>query len=444
LRGLFVVGVACAALLAPGPGRAADRSACERDVAFALPELEQKCRSLLSDKGIDWKKVSTEITAAAKKAKGDSEHLRVLLELVARLRDGHAEVRPTVKGKGIELPADLKAERGGLGIFLCRIDGKLCVKNAFGDAEKAGVRPGMRLVAVDGSPAEKWLAARIDELRDVGCFSTDQQAFFCACHQGLAFPRGTRVALELADASGRTLKRTLTCARGNPIPWGPLAIPDDAKGDKDVQWWKTPDGFGVIHLRRCPDDLPDRVEKALAALGHVPGLILDFRGNGGGGFDHDALMGRFVPEGKTLSFGKTYRSAGKVQYGGPVVVIVDATVRSAGETASGIFKEDGRAYVIGESATAGMSSNKETLELPSGLFQLYFSVASNKGRFNGGKGIEGIGVPPHELVSYSQKDLSAGVDTLLARAQAILAAFPKDREYARAKIPYDPKDFGWN
>ena len=239
------------------------------------------------------------------------------------------------------------------------------------------------------------------------------------------------------------MKRTLTCAKTRQVPWGPLALPEKAEGDSDVQWWKTPRGFGVIHLRRSPGDLPERVEKGLAALGHVPGLILDFRGNSGGGFDHDALMGRFVPAGKTLAFGKRYASAGAVQYGGPVVVIVDATVRSAGETGSGIFKEDGRAYLIGESATAGMSSSKETLDLPSGLFQLYFSVASNKGRFNDGKGIEGIGVAPHELVSYDAKDLAGGVDTLLARAEAILAAFPKDPRYARAKIPYDPRDFGW-
>jgi len=33
-------------------------------------------------------------------------------------------------------------------------------------------------------------------------------------------------------------------------------------------------------------------------------------------------------------------------------------VRSAGETGSGIFKEDGRAYMIGESATAGMSTRR--------------------------------------------------------------------------------------
>jgi carboxyl-terminal processing protease len=49
-----------------------------------------------------------------------------------------------------------------------------------------------------------------------------------------------------------------------------------------------------------------------------------------------------------------------------------------------MFKEDGRAYMIGESPTAGMSAQKEVIELPSRLFALYVAVRSNKQRFNGG------------------------------------------------------------
>ena len=148
-------------------------------------------------------------------------------------------------------------------------------------------------------------------------------------------------------------------------------------------------------------------------------------------------MGRFVPKGKTIRFGKSYQSSGTKPYGGPMIVIIDATVRSAGETAAGIFKEDGRAYMIGESPTAGMSSSKKTIELPSRLFSLYVSVYSNKKRFQQGKGIEGIGVIPHEIVSYRAKDLARGIDTLIARAEVLLEKFPQ------AKVAYNPARFGW-
>jgi hypothetical protein len=96
-----------------------------------------------------------------------------------------------------------------------------------------------------------------------------------------------------------------------------------------------------------------------------------------------------------------------------------------------MLKEDGRAYMIGDSATAGMSSSKTTLPLPSGLFSVYFSVRSNMGRFNGGRGIEGIGVPPHEVVAYDPDDLARGVDTQIRRAEVLLK-----RGLPVARVPY--------
>ena len=71
------------------------------------------------------------------------------------------------------------------------------------------------------------------------------------------------------------------------------------------------------------------------------------------------------------------------------------------------------------------------------LFALVVSVASNKGRFQGGRGIEGIGVVPHELVAFDPADLTAKRDTLIMRAEALLAAFPQ------GKVRYDPAKAGW-
>jgi hypothetical protein len=67
-----------------------------------------------------------------------------------------------------------------------------------------------------------------------------------------------------------------------------------------------------------------------------------------------------------------------------------------------------------------MSSSKTTLPVPSGLFAAYFSVASNMGRFNNGKGIEGIGILPHEIVNYDPKELAQGVDTQIRRTAELL------------------------
>ena len=426
-----------ALLLAATTLRAAGETVYEKDVGFAIDALGRQCKQLLDSKKIDWKKVEKEFTALAKQEKTDQDHLVVLTRLLARLQDGHCELRRGPKTKELKWPEDgpygVKGEPVGCGMFWCRVGKKLYVKNAWNAAEQVGLEAGSEVLTVDGQPAAKWLDARIAKLRDTISFSTDQQAFYFACHWGLAQPAGSRIELEVKEPDGKTKKRTISYSKGNPVPWGPAVFPKELAEAGDLRFGKLPSGMGYVHVRRCKEDLPARMDEALAKVGDAPGLVLDFRANGGGGFDHDAFLGRFVPQGETLSFGKTYASAGPSPYAGRIVVIVDAGVRSAGETGAGIFKEDGRAYMIGESPTAGMSADKTTIELPSGLFAMYVSVSSNKQRFNGGKGIEGIGVIPHEIVEYDPKDLAAGVDTLIRRADELLANFPAK------KVPYQAK-----
>ena len=400
--------------LAAGGGKPA-----AEDAAFALDQLEKKAGHFFRQKGIDWRKVRAEIGKAAAKADGNQAHYEVLVRLVARLRDGHAAVTPSEGVTGLQWPGP-KLEKGP-GLFFCTSGAKVFVKNAWGGAEGAGVAAGMEVLEVDDLPARKWLDRRIAEIADASSFSTAQQAEYFACHWGLAGEAGPTMKLKCRAPDGKTKQATLTRDSGGFVARGPAFMPPGLDTLGRQSYGKLPSGKGYIHLRDTPRDLPEQVDAMLGKLGEVPGIVLDFRANGGGAFDHEAFMGRFVAKGKSHNGdGVRYASAGERPFAGPVVVIVDAGVRSAGETASGIFKEDGRARMIGETATAGMSSSKETLELPSKLFSIYFSVASNKGRFNGGKGIEGIGVPPHEVVPYDPKDLAAGADTLLLRAESLL------------------------
>lgn len=415
----------------------ASQSVYEKDMRVATDEIAKSCAALIEQKKIPWQKIAKEFTDASKSTRSDAEHLWQLTRLLARLRDGHAQVRPLDKGRTIGFPPEKDVERTGPGLFLCRIGKKIYVKNAFADAAQAQIRPGSEVIAIDGVPAAKWLEGRMRELADIVSFSTDHQSFFFACHWGLADKIGTRRDFEIVDPTGKKDKRSVTYKKSSTVPNGPAYPPKDMTGSSDLGWAKLENSFGYIHVRRSPENLPDLLDAALADLGDVKGLVVDFRGNSGGGFDHDAFMGRFVPEGQTIAFGNRYKSAGKRPYGGPIVAIVDATVRSAGETAAGIIKEDGRGYLIGESPTAGMSSQKTTIDLPSGLFALWVSVSSNKARMNGGQGIEGHGIPPHEIVEYDPKDLARESDTLIRRAREILMKFPEKL------VPYRPADFGW-
>lgn len=227
-------------------------------------------------------------------------------------------------------------------------------------------------------------------------------------------------------------KKTVAFVRdGGPnfVPIGMVFPPKNVKSLGRQSYGQTAAGFGYIHLRDIPSNLPEQLDQMLEAIGKVPGLVLDLRANGGGGGDHAAMFGRFIGAGKTW---RNIPSAGKKPFDGPMVVIIDAGTRSAGETFGGMFKEDGRAWMIGDTPTAGMSSQKDKITVPSGLFAAYFSVRSNMGRFNGGRGLEGLGLTPHELVAYVPADLAQGVDTQIRRAEVLLQrGLPKD------KVPYE-------
>ena len=400
----------------------------EADFEFAIENIERECGALIRQKKIDWQAVRKELAPQAKKVSTDQQHLVLLTRLLARLQDGHARVTQTEKTKEVRWPDE--PARVGCGMFWCRSGKKILVKTVWNAAKDVGLEPGSQVISVDGKPVDAWLEARIAALRDFDSFSTAQHAFFRATHQGLAMPVGTRLELELKDPDGKSKKRTITYSKGSFAPWGPALMPEGLESTEDVNYGMLGKDTAYVHIRRCPETLPAQVDTALAKVGGAKWMVLDFRGNSGGGFDHEEFMGRFVPRDTVLHGQIEYPSRGERPFGGPIVVIVDGTVISAGETASGIFKEDGRAYMIGESPTAGMSSQKTTIELPSGLFGLYVSTHSNKARFNGGRGIEGIGVIPHETIALEAKDLARGVDTLIRRAREILAKFPRE------KVPY--------
>jgi len=385
------------------------------DIEFLLHEFETKAGALMKVKGIDWTAEAKEFRLAAAKTTTDEKHLQLVARLVGRLHDGHAGI---VKSK-VKWPDESKGRRfTGPRVALLAQPDRVLVRAAFKDAAEAGLHAGQEVTRLDGVPALEWLTQKSAWMRDRGQgFSTEQMALYSACHLGLADFEGTGITFEVKDANGelRSIERV---RNGGPnyAPIGPLFPPKDLKFIGRQSYGRS-HGFGYIHLRDVPENLPLQLQQMLATLGDMPGLILDMRANGGGGCDHEAVFGNFLAKGQRW---RGYSSKYEGGYTGPMVVIVDAGVRSAGETIAGMFKEDGRGYMIGESATAGMSSQKSEVTTPSGLFTIRFSVASNKGRFNGGRGIEGIGIPPHEIVLPTAQDLLNDKDTLIERAEQLL------------------------
>ncbi|HEY9173650.1 MAG TPA: S41 family peptidase [Verrucomicrobiae bacterium] len=419
-------------LIAPcGFGTETNQAVYARDVEFLLSELPQHAGHFFPSKGIDWRAVSHQFRAEVAGVSNDVQHVKLCQRLLARLKDGHARLTDLK----VQLPDESRNRRwAGPCVHLLVCGERVYVRQAFGPAAERGVKIGQEVARIDGLPAREWLARCAAEKSDDTGYSTAHQALYAACHWGLGDWAGTPITFELLD-SGRTNRVTLERSGGaNFVPVGPIFPPKDPKRLGRQSYGKTASGYGYIHLRDVPGNLPEQLDTMLEAIGDAPGLILDMRANGGGGCDHAAVFGRFVPANTNWA---RYPSAGKKPFAGPMVVIVDAGTRSAGETVAGMFKEDGRAYMIGDSPTAGTSSSKITLPVPSGLFAAYFSVRSNMGRFNSGRGIEGIGVPPNETVAYDPAELACGVDTQIRRAEELLK-----RGLPRDKVSFETKSSG--
>lgn len=409
--------VLVAAFLSMGSGA---ETKYTKDVAFLLDRCEQDARDLLNAKNVDWKAVRKEFEKSARDVKDDVEHVNLCTRLIARLRDGHAGFTKT----NVTMPDE--PPQYGVGLYLAEENGVVLVKSAFGPALASGVEAGFDVISIDGVKAVEWVTARAAKLSERIGFSTAHAARYAACHWSLAGAEGTKFEFVFDRGAKGKKSTTLICTKQGGLPRyvGSPFPPKNAQslGRRD-SYCTLESGFAYIALGECNADLPLELDTALGAIGSAPGLILDMRANNGGATDHDEVFGRFLLDGQHF---EQYVGRGKCHFPGPLVVIVDAGTRSTGETVSGMFKEDGRAYMIGTSATAGMSSSKKELTVPSGLFTVRISVGSNKSRFNKGAGIEGVGVPPHEIVAWDRKLVSAGIDPCVARAEELLkSGFPK-------------------
>jgi C-terminal processing protease CtpA/Prc len=411
---------ACLLLPALVPAANVAETKYEKDVAYLLDQFETEARDLLAAKKIDWKSVRKEFTAAASEVQDDVAHVKLCSRLLARLKDGHADFTKV----GVELPEE--PPQFGVGLSFAEQGTTVLVKNAFGPARASGIESGFAVVSIDGVKAHEWVTTQARELSDRTGFSTAHAARYAACHWSLAGPAGTKFELEFDRGTKGKKKVTLSCDKsggaprylGSPFP--PAGLTPLGKRDA---FGKLASGYAYVALGECAADLPSELDTALAKIGDAPGLILDMRANNGGGTDHEEVFGRFLAPGQKFA---QYAGRGAAHFTGPLVVIVDAGTRSTGETIAGMFKEDGRAYMIGDAPTAGMSATKREITPPSGLFTVRIAVGSNKQRFNGGAGIEGLGVPPHEVVKWDRKLLGEGVDPMLRRAEDLLkSGFPK-------------------
>ncbi len=217
---------------------------------------------------------------------------------------------------------------GGVGSLIRKKGDYVIFAQPYKDspADKAGLRIGDKILAIDGEDAKG--------------FTTEEVSKRMRGAPGTTF----RITVERL-LGGR--HETLTLRRER------IAIP----GVPYAGW--AAEGIGYIQhsdfTEGCYDDMRSAIDR-LRREGDLRGLVLDYRGNGGGILQEAVkILSMFVPKGtevvttKGRTEGKSFRTSSEpILPDLPLAVLVNGNTASAAEIVAGALQDLDRAVVIGQ------------------------------------------------------------------------------------------------
>jgi carboxyl-terminal processing protease len=271
------------------------------------------------------------------------------------------------------------------------------------------------------------------------------------------FPMGEQAQVEVVDAQNRRVKRTVDIARpkGKKLHFIEPRLVDARQLE---------DGIGYLKVTMFPDMLgvkvANEISKAVATLGSIDSLIIDLRGNTGGGLGALRLMS-FLTPGKipvgfaldrrrvtknletdklrfprfsripasskgswllALQFGPSMiakkpivlqtEGLGEQSFHGRATLLVDRHTASAAEMIVAFARENGLATIVGE-RTAGRLLSATSVKVGNG-----FRLALPTGAYYTWKGsvLEGTPIEPDHQIDFDWRESRVGRDPQLERA----------------------------
>ena len=360
-------------------------------------------------KGIDWDAVGEKFLPRAKEVKTDDEFGLLCIELVARLEDSHAYVMPGA----IDLP-EIAGPQWDAG-FSCLEDDRgrpaVYYLDPCGPAEKAGVKVGMVVTKVDGNDVPGVIGQTMARLKKYGGFSSERHLRYYAFHFFMQqMEKGQVVEFEMLDNAGEARKFKLASELGGRyLPRLPVPIAG-IRDSANVSWKMLDDNIGYIYVRRIREGLEPALDKAVCELRDASGLIVDVRGNTGGGFESKTSHVNFYTDDEATQ-------STRPRYTGPMAVLIDNRCISAGEGWASWFIAKKRGKFFGRT-TAGASSAKDIYLLKNGLYKVKYSIRPRTGFLD--RPIERQGLEPDVEIKQNAEDLAKGRDTVLEAAREYL------------------------
>lgn len=256
-------------------------------------------------------------------------------------------------------------------------------------AEKAGVKAGDVIIAVNDQPSVDWTA--------------------------------DKAASTIRGEVGTTVKLTLLRDRETKEFTVTRAHVDNPSVQSSVK-----DGIGTLTVTRFDDKTGDLARRAAEKFKQqgVKKVILDLRDNGGGYVTAaQDLAGLWLKDKVVV----TERTDGKVvdelKSGGdpvlaglPTVVLVNGNSASASEIVSGALKDYHMATLIGEK-TFGKGTVQKVVDMQDGAV---LKVTVARWYTPGGRNIDKEGIEPDKMVKMTADDVNAGRDPQMKAARKSL------------------------
>jgi carboxyl-terminal processing protease len=291
--------------------------------------------------------------------------------------------------------AMMSGQVSGIGVKITTENGQLVIISTEpgGPAEKAGIKAGDQIIAVDGE--------------DISGLGWDEQA---AAIRG---EPGSKIIVSVYRLGEGNLEFEVT-RETIVTPTVMTRILADGR-------------VGYINLDLFANTSAGEVREAIKKLrgAGVEALVFDLRGNPGGNLGSAVtILSQFLP-GDTVVC-RTYGSDGSVtalttQPGGlatdlPLIVLIDSGSASASELSSAALKDYKRAVLIGVTTHGkGVGQMPQTLSDGSLLMIVSFEFRSPLGHV-----VQGVGVDPDIPIPTSPFDRQRGKDPALDKAIEVL------------------------
>ena len=345
--------------------------------------------------GVDWVKMREKYSPQVANLKTDDELYELLNKMLGELHVSHVGVfRIETASKFFKVP------EATTGFVVKDVEKQVVIRRILkgSSAAKAGLRVGFIIKKVDDETVSNSLEA---SYRLAG----DQKQY------RIAFLDGHDMLKE-------------TVFRMQPLPPENLGKTEDSEFSDWgtlIEAERLAEGIGYIHFTNFYPGLNEKLRSAVKSMKNAPGIILDLRGNGGGGDDVALRLAGLLLNKKTLLAISKTRQGDRFSYVaepvndpylGPVVVLVDEDSYSQAEQISASLQDIGRAVVIGK-RTPGKDMDGVLMELPTGAGLMY---PVGQPRTPKGIIVEGRGVIPDIEVSLTRADLLRGKDSQLEAA----------------------------